>query len=383
MSDPDAGGKGGAGSGGAAGTAGNAGAGGVKSDGSPGTGGDASSDAKAEASSDARTEASSDARAEASADAGSVTVRQVAAGWIHTCALLSNGAVRCWGTNSAGQLGYGHTNRIGDDERPASAGNVNVGGAVQQIAAGAYHTCALLTNGTVRCWGHGGALLGYGHSNNIGDDEVPATAGNVNVGGTVKQITAGLGQTCALLTTGAVRCWGTGAALGYGTTMAVGDDETPASVGEVDVGGTVQQISAGTEHTCAVLTSGAVRCWGSNVNGVLGLGHTETVGDNETPAMVPAVNVGGAVQQIAAGQLHTCALLTTGNVRCWGSGGIGRLGYANTAAIGDDEAPASAGDVDLGGLAQQIAVSTYATCALLTDGAVRCWGMGWTLGYGN
>ncbi len=362
--------------GGQAGTSGSAGSGGTAVDSDASTGGDASTDARFEASSDARAEAAADARAEAGSDAGSLSVRQIAAGMAHTCALLSNGAVRCWGHNGSGQLGYGHKNQIGDDEPPRAAGNVNVGGSVKQIAAGGNHTCALLTNGAVRCWGSGGAHLGYGHGNNIGDDEAPAVAGDVNVGGSVKQLALGVRHTCALLTTGAVRCWGASpqGELGYGNTNAV---LAPASAGELSLGGAVQQIAAGFEHSCAVLTNGGVRCWGYNSRGILGLGHTANVGDNEPPAQLYLAQV----KQLAAGQSHTCALFTTGAVRCWGAGATGRLGYGNTDNVGDNELPAA--DVDVGAAVQEIATGYLSTCALLGSGDVRCWGMGSYLGYGN
>ena len=316
-------------------------------------------------------------------------VKQIAAGVFHTCGLLTTGAVRCWGYGFYGQLGYGSTRSIGGNETPASAGDVAVGGTVQQIATGGYYTCALLTTGAVRCWGHGGAgELGYGNFNHIGDDETPASAGDIAVGGTVQQIVAGLGgHTCALLTTGAVRCWGLGddGQLGYGNTNAIGDDETPASAGDVAVGGPVRQIVAGGYHTCALLATGAVRCWGADSYGQLGYGNTNTIGGNETPASVGDVVVGGTVQQIAAGAYHTCALLTTGVVRCWGLGGEGQLGYGNTNTIGDNETPASVGDVAVGGPVQQLTAGLYHTCALLATGAVRCWGGGFDgeLGYGN
>ena len=102
-----------------------------------------------------------------------------AAGFIHICALLDTGAVRCWGFGADGQLGYGNTNNIGDDEVPASAGDVDLGGTVVQIASGGFHTCALLDTGTARCWGRGAdGQLGYGNIVWIGDDEVPASAGD-------------------------------------------------------------------------------------------------------------------------------------------------------------------------------------------------------------
>jgi cysteine-rich repeat protein len=318
---------------------------------------------------------------------GGVVV-QLAAGEYHTCALLETGAVRCWGVGTTGQLGYGNTNRIGDDETPAAAGDVNVGGVVVQLAAGGYHTCALLETGAVRCWGHGGnGRLGYGNTNNIGDNEAPATAGNVNVGGVVAQLAAGGEHTCALLETGAVRCWGDGTSgqLGYGNTTNIGDNEAPATVGNVNVGGVVAQLAAGVEHTCALLETGAVRCWGWGFYGQLGYGNTNTIGDTEAPATAGNVNVGGVVAQLAAGWARTCALLETGAVRCWGDGLNGQLGYGNTNTIGDTETPATAGNVNVGGVVVQLAAGGTHTCTLLGTGAVRCWGSGLygRLGYGN
>jgi alpha-tubulin suppressor-like RCC1 family protein len=167
---------------------------------------------------------------------GPGTVTQIVAGFGHTCVLLEGGAVRCWGFNDYGQLGYANTTWIGDNEAPASAGDVDIGGAVTQLAANYDHTCALLTSGAVRCWGYNGiGQLGYANTENIGDDETPASAGDVDVGGTVKQIAVGWGTSCALLANGAVRCWGNGSygQLGYGKKLVIGDDETPASAGDV------------------------------------------------------------------------------------------------------------------------------------------------------
>lgn len=306
----------------------------------------------------------------------------------HTCALLTTGNVRCWGLGANGQLGYGNTNDIGDDETPASAGDVNIGGTVTQIAVGSQHTCVLLSTGNVRCWGNGSnGRLGYANVTTIGDDEAPASAGDVPVGGTVVQIGAGSTHTCALLSTGNVRCWGFGSfgILGYGNTTHIGDDETPASAGDVNIGGTVTQIAVGGQHTCALLSTGDVRCWGIATGGRLGYGNFNNVGDDETPASAGNVNVGGTVTQIAAGGNFTCALLTTGNVRCWGSGAFGKLGYGNTTTIGDDELPSTVGYVDVGDRVVQIASGSSHTCVVLSTNQLRCWGLGTSgqLGYGN
>jgi alpha-tubulin suppressor-like RCC1 family protein len=318
-------------------------------------------------------------------------VGQLVAGSLHTCALLNSGAVRCWGAPSYGQLGYANTDHIGDDESPASVGNVNVGGFVIQLAAGNDHTCALLSTGAVRCWGDANyGQLGYAGTDNIGDDEAPASAGDVNVGGPAIEITAGGLHTCALLSTGAVRCWGSNHAgqLGYGNTNTIGDDETPASAGNVNVGGLVVQISAGASHTCAVLDTGAVRCWGEGFDGRLGYSNVSNIGDNETPASAGDVNVGVTISRVEAGLQHTCATTGSGAVRCWGSGSLGRLGYGNMDHIGDDEVPASAGHVPLGGSAVRLSAGLSHTCALIDvwpGTTLRCWG-GNTfgqLGYGN
>ena len=125
------------------------------------------------------------------ADLQGAAVTQIATGDEHTCALLVTGNLRCWGRDQL--HGYPDANAaFGDDETPASAyvslpngGNVDVGGAVTQIAAGNGHTCALLDTGAVRCWGWSDSgQVGYGNLSNIGDNETPASAGDVDVGGT-------------------------------------------------------------------------------------------------------------------------------------------------------------------------------------------------------
>lgn len=336
----------------------------------------------------------------ASADQASSDVRRVAAASVatgddHTCALTRSGAVRCWGKNDYAQLGYGHTEHIGDDETPASIGNVRLGGTAVALTAGYRHTCALMNSGRVRCWGHGtSGQLGYGNTATIGDDETPASAGTVPLGGKAVAITAGGLHTCALMKSGRVRCWGDNGAgrLGYANAVAIGDDETPASAGDISLGGRATAVDAGDGHTCALMRSGALRCWGRGDAGQLGYGNTEHVGDGETPASAGDVPLGGRAVAVTAGSYHSCAVLRAGQVRCWGSsegtfgfGGEGRLGYGNTEIIGDDETPASAGNVQLSGNAMAVTAGTNHTCALLRSGELNCWGQAGfgQLGYGN
>src|SRR5439155_19757705 len=127
----------------------------------------------------------------------------IAVGGNHTCAVIQGGTLRCWGAGAFGQLGYGNVDDIGDDEDPAAMGDVDVGGKVVGVAAGSSHTCALLDQYNVRCWGFAKyGELGYANTRNIGDDETPATAGDVNVGEPVQAIAAGDDDTCAILTSG-------------------------------------------------------------------------------------------------------------------------------------------------------------------------------------
>lgn len=295
----------------------------------------------------------------------------------HTCALLDGGKVRCWGIARDGELGYPVAEPgdggpdsaiiIGDDETPASAGDVDVGGTVVQIAVGGQHTCALLDDGNVRCWGNGArGQLGRGSSSDVGDQQPPSAAGNIDVGGPVTQITAGGSHTCALLEGGSVRCWGSNdnGQLGYGQSTFgenYGDQsgETPAAIGDIPLGerpgdgggepvpNKAVQIAAGGLHTCVLLDHGGVRCWGDGSRGALGYGNTTDI-RNQTPAELEDINLGGKAVQIAAGGFHTCAVLDTGALRCWGHNTSGQLGYGNANTIGDSEAPASAGDVPLG-----------------------------------
>ena len=279
-------------------------------------------------------------------------VIQIAAGSEHTCVLFESGAVRCWGLGANAQLGNGTRRNIGDEESAAAAVNVDLGGNATAIETGGSHTCAILDGGRVRCWGHNGSgRLGYGHRSTIGDDETPREAGDVDLGGAAVQLALGDEHTCARLDTGAVRCWGRNqfGQLGYGNEDSVGDDETPADAGDVDLGGRAVWITAADASTCAVLDTGATYCWGENNDGRLGYGNTEDVGDDETPASVGPIDLGGAATRVAAGNASACALLDTGRVRCWGRASDGRLGNLDGTWIGDDEPASMSPLVDLGG----------------------------------
>ncbi len=332
------------------------------------------------------------------------TATAISAGDFHTCALVDDGTVRCWGLALDGRLGYGNTTTIGDDETPDAVAPVSLGPErAVAITAGGAHTCALLADGTVRCWGFGDdGRLGYGDRETIGDNETPASIAPVSLGpARAVAITAGGAHTCALLADRTVRCWGTNGdlfggdgRLGYGDARTIGDDETPGSLAEpVKLGQdrTATAISAGDFHTCAVLDDDSVRCWGLALDGRLGYAGNpqRAIGDNEHPGSVGPVSLGQnrTATAISAGRDHTCARLNDGNVRCWGRGIDGQLGYGNENNVGDNETPGSVGPVNIGLnlIATSISAGERHTCARLDDDNVRCWGYAGNgrLGYCN
>lgn len=275
---------------------------------------------------------------------------QIVAGWEHTCALLQNGGVRCWGLNSSGELGDG-TNV--QKNAPTSVSGYEWSG-VAQIAAGSAHTCALLTTGGVKCWG----FNSYGQigDGTTADKNTPTYVSGLESG--VAQIVAAGNHTCALLTAGGVKCWGRNYSgqLGDGTNI---DKNTPTSVSGLDSG--VAQLEGGTFHTCALLTTGGVMCWGDNYNGQLGDG---TWVSKNLPTAVSALTSG--VTQVVAGQVHTCALLTTGDVKCWGYNGDGEIGDGTTLKKNSPTAVTTG--------VTHLAAGSFHTCALYTPWGLKCWG---------
>src|SRR6185503_12507444 len=192
------------------------------------------------------------------------TATQVVAGDEFACALLEDRTARCWGLGESGQRGDGSFDTFALD--PVAVSGLT--GAVA-LAAGYGHTCALLTDGTMRCWGgNSEGELGNGTITN------PGTAQPVVVSGIsgASAIATGAYHTCALLANGTLRCWGRNGQgqLGDGTFTG---SSTPRSVGGLTG---VAAVSGGGAHTCAVLTDGTVRCWGDNEFGQIGNVTTTT-----------------------------------------------------------------------------------------------------------
>lgn len=280
--------------------------------------------------------------------------RLVAAGLRHTCALAQDGNVFCWGRTGEGQLGDG-TPLFFSEPQPVRAMP-----RFLAVAAGGGHSCAL-KDGRVLCWGRGEAgQLGNGEAASA------STPVAVELPGEAVQVVAGAEFSCARLSDGSVHCWGRGVRgqLGGGEKMPADRPRPgPAMLPERAV-----HLAAGAEHACAVDAKGAVHCWGETQYNRLGNGVV-AAGVQSRPARVP---IEDELQQVAAGNAHSCALARGGAVHCWGHSGVGQTG------VGPSSTPAP--PTVVANLPEATAVVTGAdhTCALTTagEGSVWCWGRG-------
>ncbi len=322
------------------------------------------------------------------------TATAVTTGPNHTCALLDNGAVKCWGAGASGRLGQGSTATLGDQAGEMAALqpiDLGAGRTATAVVAGASYTCALLDNGTVKCWGLGTTgTLGQDSTDTLGDQagEMAALPPiNLGAGRTALAITAAGTHSCALLDDHTIKCWGSNAngELGQGSTANLGDQAGEmAALTPVDLGAgrTALSVTAGANHTCALLDDHTVKCWGANASGQLGQDSTANLGDQAGEmAALPAINLGAGrtATAVVAGDSQTCAILDNGTVKCWGAGGSGRLGQGSTANLGDqagEMAALPAIDLGAGRTAVAITTGTSHTCAVLDNGTVKCWGSG-------
>ena len=227
---------------------------------------------------------------------------------------------------------------------------------VAAISAGNSHSCALLTSGAVKCWG----LNNHGQ---LGDDSNTQSPVPVDVKGLASGVTAissGDHHACAVLTSGALKCWGQNGQGQLGNGKKI-DSLTPVGVSGLTAD--VAAVSAGSAHTCALLKSGGVKCWGNNFYGQLGNGSK-----TDSPVPVDVSGLSGKVASISVGNNHACAVSVSGGLECWGNSDRGQLGNGSKTGF----AP-----VAVSGLSANVAAVAAGldnSCAILTSGAAKCWG---------
>jgi alpha-tubulin suppressor-like RCC1 family protein len=319
------------------------------------------------------------------------TAIAAAAGQYNGCALLDNGSVKCWGQNNYGQLGIDNTTQMGDDsgEMAQLTGiNLGTGRTATAIAAGQYHSCALLDNASVKCWGRNEyGQLGIDNITDMGDNSgemavLPTV--NLGTGRTATAIAAGHVFSCALLDNASVKCWGRNQYTGVlgidnGTNMGDNAGEM-ALLPSINLGTGATAIAAGAEHSCALLDNASVKCWGYNNKGQLGIDNTNNMGDGSGEmAQLTGINLGTGrtATAIAAGGKHSCALLDNASVKCWGLNDKGQLGIDNATDMGKTSgsmAVLPVVNLGTGRTATAIAAGYYHSCALLDNASVKCWG---------
>ena len=292
------------------------------------------------------------------------------------CVRQTDGSVSCWGRAGALRPGVPDPRRATPEAQPTWSG-------AAQLSDSERHTCAILADGSVSCiWQNDGGQLGDGTST----ERLSPVAVSGLTGALELRVSTYPGSfTCARTATD-VQCWGINSTgeLGDGSTThqacPSGATTLDCATSPVTVSGLTDatQITAGSEHACALEADGTLVCWGANSGGQLGIDRaTAFVG---TPTAVPGLT---GVQQVVAGSHHTCVLLTGGSVQCFGFNKLGELGdgvltgHGSICDIASDTGDCSSTPVDvtLPEAATLLAAGERHTCALLESGAVACWGV--------
>jgi len=270
------------------------------------------------------------------------------------CAVVDTGEVKCWGSNSSGQLGNGTTT---ESLIPVTVTGIN---NATKVVTGSYSSCALLSDGTVKCWGlNSNGQLGDGTKTN---SSVPVSVLNLDA---VVDISSGNRTYCALIDNGEIKCWGSNSrsVLGTGINMyTLVDSSVPLNVSGIN---NAIQVSSISQHACALLETGQVKCWGLNMSGQLGNGGSSW--EVSTPVFVSGIN--NAVY-ISSGGSHTCALLNDNSLNCWGSNDHGQLNTGTDQRI--QKTPVNF--IDISKDVKEIDLGVNITCLLYVDGDIECVG---------
>ena len=321
-------------------------------------------------------------------------IQNLYVGGAHTCVITEGELMKCWGNNSAGQLGIGNSESMGDEPNEMGTHlpylDLGTGLVPESAALGMSHTCILFTNNSLKCFGDIEALgLGYTDANGAGDGYLetgdylpfwPAPTGR-----NVSLIAAGWYHTCAVLDDGSMTCWGENnhGQLGMGNTTDLGlqSDQTGDSISYVSLptGVTISDMALGEDHTCVLYDTGDVACWGGNDFGQLGIGSTEDIRDEAAESLTNISFPSGRYAiDITAGEGFTCALLDNNEAICWGLNDVGQLGQGNSNNYGDSGSEPVSGlstiDIHSSATIRTIDAGYDHVCVSLNNNAVKCWG---------
>ncbi len=289
------------------------------------------------------------------------TAIKVVTGGFHTCAILPDHTAQCWGRNQDGQLGNGDSTT--DVPLPGAVQGL---GPVADLIGGGYHNCALIGDGTAKCWGRNDRGQ-VGNGTSVGPITQPQQVSGLT---TAAALSLGTYHSCALLQNGTVQCWGQGDFGQIGVPGAA-FSATPATVAGI---GPAVGIYTGFMHTCAALADGTVWCWGRNDFGQLGDGTTVSTA---TPVQARGI---ANPRMLALGIGHTCALLQDLSVRCWGEGDLGEFG---TGTATNSLTPVTMHGTGLTWTSSDTSVATVSASGVVTGVAVGTATITATDGFGN
>lgn len=344
---------------------------------------DAGSGNDANATDSAVTDAGTDA-ADGGPDASLVTCTaspcaiHLAAGTDQACVILSDKTVRCWGSNFMAESGQAVPSDGGYGTAVLAPLAVSGIAGARELSLGAEHSCALLENGTVQCWGSNRyAQLAMAADGGLAGAVRSPTPVTIAVTGTPANVSAGFYHTCIRRTDGSVQCWGYNSHAQIGNVLPDGGDLplfVPAPTDALLTG--VAELDVGGRFACGHLFDGGVSCWGHNANGQLGRGGPPyNVATDPRPA--PVVGLPANVDHLGRSVAYTeGVVLDDKTVRIWGSNQYGNLGPVDGGSTGTPLEVASVTNV------AQIAFNLQNTCVLKTDGTVFCWGATYSGGGG-
>jgi alpha-tubulin suppressor-like RCC1 family protein len=231
------------------------------------------------------------------------TAKMISAGYTHTCAILDDDSVKCWGDNMAGEIGDGTT----ESRTVATTAAIGIGRTALSISVSYSHSCAVLDDFSIKCWGYNyNGQIGDGTSGFGNDRSTPTLVQNLGVGRIARSVAAGRSHTCAILDDRSVKCWGA-------VPPSLEKSLTPNTL-TVGVGRYAEKISVGQGHSCAVLDDGSMKCVGSNYQGQLG-DRTTTDRAIATTVLISAER---SALDVSVGWASTCAVLDDMSLVCWG-----------------------------------------------------------------